>query len=116
MKKATKKVTKKKATAKKAPSKESTVNNQYGNGGKTAIVKKMVAAGKNRKQILDKLESMNPDVPRKSNAGLVSVILNQMDKRNIASGVEGHAKKKTIKVKGSKTTKASGSKKKKSSK
>jgi len=97
-----KKAATKKSTAKKAPSKKHTVDNQYGNGGKTAIVKKMVAAGKNRKQILDKLESMNPDVPRKSNAGLVSVILNQMGKRSIASGVEGHAKKKTIKVKGSK--------------
>lgn len=99
---AKKKVVTKKKTAKKAPSKKHTVDNQYGNGGKTAIVKKMVEAGKSRKQILDKLESLNPDVPRKSNAGLVSVILGKMDKRNISSGVEGHTKKKTITVKGSK--------------
>jgi len=95
----TKTASKSKATPKKNGH---VVENQYGKGGKTAIVVKMVAAGKNRKQILDKLESLAPDIPRKTNAGLVSVTLQKLGKRNIPSGVTNGSKKKTIKVKGSK--------------
>lgn len=75
------------------------VTNQYGKGGKTAIIRKMVSSGKNRKQILDKLESLAPDIPRKTNAGLVSVTLQKLGMRNIPSGVINGSRKKTIKVK-----------------
>ncbi len=105
----TKAASKKKATSKKAaPEKKASISkangtsrvveNQYGKGGKSAIVRKMVETGKNRKQILDKLESLNPDIPRKTNAGLVSVILKQLGKRGISSGVVNGSRKKTIKV------------------
>ena len=78
------------------------VNNQYGKGGKTAVIIKMVEAGKDRKQILDKLESLNPDIPRKTNAGLVSITLSKLGKRNIPSGVTNGSRKKNVKVSGSK--------------
>lgn len=75
------------------------VENGYGKGGKTGLVRKMVDQGKNRKQILDKLESLNPDIPRKTNAGLVSITLGKLGKRDIDSGGTP-GRKKTIVVKG----------------
>ncbi len=98
---ATKKATSKKPVAKKAtPKKEvaHTVDNQYGKGGKTGIIRKMASAGKTRKQILDKLESLNPDIPRKTNAGLVSIELGKMNMRDIPSGATNGTRKKTITV------------------
>jgi len=91
----------KKTSAKKVPATKKVVENIYGKGGKTGIITKMVEQGKNRKQILDKLVSLNPDVTRKTNSGLVSTTLGKMDKRNIDSGVT-HGKKKIVVVKGAK--------------
>ena len=91
--KATKKETTKKAAVKKDPKK---------GDGKTALVLKMAEAGKTRKQIIDKLVEMNPDVSRKSNAGLVVHIFKRYDLiGKVDSGVERKAKKK-IKVKAKK--------------
>ena len=90
-----------KASKKKASVTKRVVENNYGKGGKTAIVVKMVDQGKNRKQILDKLESLNPDIPRKTNAGLVSITLQKLGKRGIDSGGT-RGRKKTIVVKGAK--------------
>ena len=79
--------------------------NQYGKGGKIGVIKKMVASSKNRKQILDKLESLNPEIPRKTNAGLVSITLKKLGKRDIPSGTTRGAHKKVIKVVNSKKMK-----------
>ena len=104
----TKKATSKNAFVKKATPKKKvavhTVDNQYGKGGKTGIIRKMASAGRSRKQILDKLESLNPDIPRKTNAGLVSVELGKMDMRDIPSGVTNGTRKKTITVTAKKKT------------
>jgi len=95
--------TKKKAKAskKEAPAKKRVVENEYGKGGKTGLITKMVDQGKNRKQILDKLESLNSDIPRKTNAGLVSITLKKLGKRDIDSGGT-RGRKKAIVVKGAK--------------
>jgi len=70
--------------------------------GKTEMVLKMVEAGKTRKQIIDKLVEMDPNVSRKSNAALVSRIFRAHDLvGKVASGVERGAIKRAIKVKGS---------------
>jgi len=104
-KKATKKgkakASKKTSAKKKVPATEKVVENVYGKGGKTGIIVRMVEQGKNRKQILDKLVSLNPDVTRKTNSGLVSTTLGKMNKRNIDSGV-ARGKKKIVVVKGAK--------------
>ena len=98
----TKKATSKNAFVKKATPKKKvavhTVDNQYGKGGKSEIIRKMAKAGKTRKQILDKLESLNPDIPRKTNAGLVSIELGKMNMRDIPSGATNGTRKKTITV------------------
>ncbi len=105
---ATKKATSKKPVVKKTTSEKKvavhTVDNQYGKGGKTGVIRKMASAGKTRKQILDKLESMNPDIPRKTNAGLVSVELGKLDMRDIPSGATNGTRKKTITVTAKKKT------------
>ena len=85
------------------PIKKEVANQAKKNGkGKTEIVLKMVEAGKTRKQIIDKLEEMDSNISRKSNAALVSRIFKAHDLAGkVASGVERGATKKTIKVKGS---------------
>lgn len=79
--------------------------------GKTEIVLSMVEKGKNRKEILDALCKLNPDISRKSNAGLVShIFVAHKLIGKVESGVE-RAQKKEVKVKAStaakKTTKKS---------
>ena len=100
-----------KASKKKIPATKKVVENNYGKGGKTGLVVKMVEQGKNRKQILDKLESLNTDIPRKTNAGLVSITLKKLGKRDIDSGGTP-GRKKTIVVKGAKKVVKKGAKKK----
>ncbi len=93
------KTTAKKAASKKAPAKEKAFQNK----GKTELVLKMVTAKKNRKQILDKLVTMDPSISRKSNAGLVSHIFkanNLLGK--VESGSERGAPKKKVVVKSKK--------------
>ena len=96
-KKATSKTTAKKATSEKVVTKH-TVDNQYGKGGKTGVIRKMALAGKTRKDILDKLVSLNPEISRKTNSGLVSVELGKMNMRDIPSGATNGTRKKTITV------------------
>jgi len=81
--------------AKKAENKVVKTNSK----GKTEIVLKMVEQGKTRKDIIDKLVSMDESVSRKSNAGLVCHIFkahNLIGK--VPSGVD-RKKKKEVKVK-----------------
>jgi len=63
-------------------------------GKKVLTILKMVEAGKTRKQIIDKLVSLDENISRKSNAGLVSHILTK-NALTIESGTD-RAKKKTI--------------------
>ncbi len=101
-KKATSKTTAKKATSEKVVT--HTVDNQYGKGGKTGVIRKMALAGKTRKAILDKLVSLNPEISRKTNSGLVSVELGKMNMRDIPSGATNGTRKKTITVTAKKVT------------
>ena len=73
---------------------------------KTQTVLKMVENGKTRKEIIDKLVSLNPEVSRKSNAGLVCHIFKRNSINSIPSGVKRGAPKKQVKVKSSKKVKA----------
>jgi len=66
---------------------------------KTEIVLKMVAAGKTRKVILDKLVSLDENISRKSNAGLVSHIFKAHDLLGkVESGAKKGPAKKEVKV------------------
>ena len=95
MPKATKSVKGKKASVEE-PAKEKAFQNK----GKTEAVLKMVAAGKTRKQILDKLVGMDDSISRKSNAGLVSHIFKANDLLGkVESGSERGAPKKKVVVK-----------------
>ena len=63
---------------------------------KTDLILKMVEAGKTRKQIIDKLMTIS-DIPRKSNAALVSRVFKAHDLLGkVPSGVERKPKKKVI--------------------
>lgn len=110
MEKATK-TTSKKASSKKAKAPEKKAKapekKAFQNKGKTELVLKMVTAKKTRKEILDKLVTMDSSISRKSNAGLVSHIFKANDLLGkVESGSERGAPKKKVVVKAKKTTKA----------
>lgn len=93
-----------KKNTKKADTKKAALAKKI--SGKTELVLSMVEKGKNRKEILDVLCKINPDVSRKSNSGLVSHIFkahNLLGK--VPSGVE-RGKKVQIVVKATKAKKA----------
>jgi len=62
--------------------------------GKTEIVLSMVSKGNTRKEILDFLVALNPNVSRKSNAALVSSIFKKYNLSNVPSGVRKERKVK----------------------
>jgi len=91
MKENNKKTKKEKSMKEQKPAK---TKKESTKGVKVLTILKMVEAGKTRKQIIDKLVSINEEISRKSNAGLVSHILTK-NSLTIDSGVD-RTKKKTI--------------------
>ncbi|MFW9881891.1 MAG: hypothetical protein ACFFG0_53185 [Candidatus Thorarchaeota archaeon] len=65
--------------SKKKKSIEEKVDKKTSSKGKTKIILEMIREGKERKEIIDMLVSIDPQVSRKSNSSLISQVIKRYD-------------------------------------